>query len=157
MSHTSASPSLRQRSSSPDLHSRPAKLQSVGGFILRYGLVFVLLLWGFAKWTRTEAEVIQPLMAHSPFLSWIYRLMSVQRGSEFIGVVEVLCAALIVTRRWLPRLSAFGSAGCILMFLLTLSFLFTTPNDHRWGFSCCVWSPFACMPSPIPRQDRWKL
>jgi len=30
-------------------------------------------------------------------------------------------------------------------------------NDHRWDFSCCVWSPFACMPSPIPRQDRWKL
>jgi len=68
MSHTSASPSLRQRSSSPDLHSRPAKLQSVGGFILRYGLVFVLLLWEFAKWARTEAEVIEPLMAHSPFL-----------------------------------------------------------------------------------------
>ena len=26
--------------------------------------------------------------------------------------------------------------------------------DHRWGFPCCVWSPFVCMPSPLPRQDR---
>jgi len=24
--------------------------------------------------------------------------------------------------------------------------------DLRWDFPCCVWSTFACMPSPIPRQ-----
>jgi hypothetical protein len=30
-------------------------------------------------------------------------------------------------------------------------------RDHRWDFSCCVWSPFACMPSPIPRQVEWNL
>ena len=25
-------------------------------------------------------------------------------------------------------------------------------RDHRWDFPCCAWSPFAYMPSPIPRQ-----
>jgi hypothetical protein len=25
--------------------------------------------------------------------------------------------------------------------------------NHRWGFPCCVWSTFSCMPSPLPRQD----
>src|SRR6266403_5727994 len=30
-------------------------------------------------------------------------------------------------------------------------------RDHRWDFPCCVWSPFACMPSPIPRQVGWNL
>jgi hypothetical protein len=30
-------------------------------------------------------------------------------------------------------------------------------RDHRWDFPCCVWSPFACMPSPIPRQVAWNL
>jgi hypothetical protein len=29
--------------------------------------------------------------------------------------------------------------------------------DHRWGFPCCVWSPIAYMPSPLPRQVRWSL
>src|SRR5215472_6547392 len=24
--------------------------------------------------------------------------------------------------------------------------------DHRCGFPCCVWSPIADMPSPLPRQ-----
>ena len=26
---------------------------------------------------------------------------------------------------------------------------------HRWGFPCCGGSPFAHMPSPVPRRDRW--
>jgi hypothetical protein len=30
-------------------------------------------------------------------------------------------------------------------------------SDHCWDFPCYVWSPFACMPSPLPRQVRWKL
>jgi len=30
-------------------------------------------------------------------------------------------------------------------------------RDHRCDFPCCAWSPFACMPSPIPRQVGWNL
>ena len=54
--------------------------------------------------------------------------MSSQHVSEVIGVVELAIAGLIVVRRWFPALSAMGSlAGCV-MFLITLSFLFTTPK-----------------------------
>ena len=106
----------------------PARLQTIGGFVLRYGLVFVLVLWGSAKWTSGEAESIQPLVAHSPIMSWIYKVMSVQHGSELIGLAELMFAALILLRRWFPKASAMGSAGCILMFLTTLSFLLTTPG-----------------------------
>ena len=28
---------------------------------------------------------------------------------------------------------------------------------HRWGFPCCIRSPRAHMPSPLPRRDRWVL
>src|SRR5438552_3112801 len=87
------------------------RLQTTGAFVLRYGLVFVLGFWGAAKWTKAEAEGIQPLVAHSPFMSWIYKIVSVQHGSELIGVAELLFAVLILTRRWLPKASAIGSAG----------------------------------------------
>lgn len=103
-------------------------LASTGTVILRYGLVLVLLLWGAAKWTAPEAVAIQPLVAHSPFLSWIYRIASVQHGSELIGCIEIVLAALIVLRRWSPRASAVGSTAGILMFLTTVSFLVTTPH-----------------------------
>ena len=114
----------------------PSRLQNAGGFVLRYGLVAILALWGSAKWTQAEAQGIQPLVAHSLFLSWIYRIMSVQHGSELIGCAELVFAALIVLRRWLPKVSALGSIGCIAMFLTTLSFLFTTPglDDDTKGF-----------------------
>jgi len=106
----------------------PAVLQTAGAWVLRYGLVFVLGLWGRAKWTTAEANDIQPLVAHSPFMSWIYRILSVQHGSELIGCVELLLALLISTRRWFPKASAAGSVGCIAVFLITLSFLATTPG-----------------------------
>src|SRR5215467_4043620 len=98
-------------------------LQHVGGFILRYGLVFVLVFWGAAKFTQAEAEGIQPLVAHSPLLSWTYHLMTVQHASDFIGVIELTLALLIAVRRWAPKLSALGSAASVAMFLTTLSFL----------------------------------
>jgi uncharacterized membrane protein YkgB len=104
------------------------KLQLVGTFILRYGLVFVLLLWGTAKWTAAEAAAVQPLIEHSPFLFWIYRIVSIQRGSEFIGCIEIVLAILIGARRWSPMVSTIGSAAGIGMFLVTLSFLITTPR-----------------------------
>ena len=108
--------------------SAAQKLQRFGGFILRYGLVFVLVFWGAAKFTKDEAEGIQPLMAHSPLLSWTYHLMTVQHASDFIGVIELTLALLIVLRRWAPKVSALGSAASIVMFLTTLSFLLTTPG-----------------------------
>ena len=31
----------------------------------------------------------------------------------------------------------------------------TVTRCRRWGFPCCVGSPCVCMPSPLPRWDRW--
>jgi uncharacterized membrane protein YkgB len=52
-----------------------------------------------------------------------------QHGSELIGAAELLIGALIAVRHWSPKLSAMGSLGGAVMFLTTLSFLITTPND----------------------------
>jgi len=106
----------------------PRRLRSVGGFVLRYSLVFFLLFFGALKWTAAEAKGIEPMVSHSPFLFWVYPTFGVQGGSEAIGVVELVIALLIVLRRWVPRASAIGSTAAIGMFLFTLSFLVTTPH-----------------------------
>ena len=103
-------------------------LAKVGAFILRYSLVFFLLFFGALKWTVAEANGIQPMVSHSPFFFWLYPAFGVQRGSELIGVVELIIGLLIGLRRWSPRLSAIGSLGASVMFVITVSFLFTTPN-----------------------------
>lgn len=68
----------------------------------------------------------QPLVAHSPLMRWIYHFLTVRQFSDGLGVVEVAIAILIALRSWSPKASALGSALAILMFLTTLSFIFST-------------------------------
>jgi uncharacterized membrane protein YkgB len=101
---------------------------STGIGISRYGLVGLLLLWGSFKFFSFEALAIQPLVVHSPFFSWMLPVFGLQGTSNIIGIVEVSTGLLIATRRWLPRVSAYGSLAASVMFIITLSFLVTTPG-----------------------------
>lgn len=104
------------------------RLLLIGGFMLRYSLVFFLLFFGALKWTAEEAKGIEPWIVHSPLLFWLVRGFGIQTASECIGVIELTIGGLIAMRPWSPRLSAIGSTAAIPMFLTTLSFLITTPN-----------------------------
>ena len=103
-------------------------LTSIGTGVLRYGLVFLLVVIGSMKFFAFEARGIQPLVAHSPFLSWMYHVLSVQGVSNVFGLVEITTGILIALRRVSPRASAVGSLAGVVIFLTTLSFLFTTPG-----------------------------
>jgi uncharacterized membrane protein YkgB len=110
-------------------HDIGGRIERTGTAMLRYGLVAILLMIGAMKWTPAEAEAIRPWVANSPFLSWIYHLVGVQGGSELIGGIEILTAVLIGVRRWFPAAATVGSLLAVGTFLITLSFLFTTPNQ----------------------------
>ena len=101
---------------------------TVGTHVTRYGLALVMVWIGAMKFTTYEAETIQGLVANSPFMGWIYSLLSVQAAAMLIGTSELVIAALIAARPWSPRLSAIGSGLAVGMFLTTLSFLFSTPG-----------------------------
>ena len=105
------------------------RAQKVGTAMLRYGVVVMLLMIGASKWTPTEAEAIRPWVTNSPFLSWIYKIASAQGASEFIGSIEIVAAILIAVRRWIPKATVIGSLMASGMFVVTLSFLATTPNQ----------------------------
>ena len=96
--------------------------------VLRYGLSFVIAWIGMMKFTHYEAVGIQPLIARSPLMSWMLHVWSPQGVSSIVGTVELLIVVLILLRRWSPKACMVGSAmGCI-MFLTSLSFLFSTPG-----------------------------
>jgi reactive chlorine resistance protein C len=103
-------------------------LEAWGISISRYGLVAVFLLIGFLKFTTSEAAGIQPLVAHSPLLSWLYAVLSVQGVSNLIGAIEIAIAVLLALRPVSAKASFIGSLGSIVTFLLTTSFLFSTPG-----------------------------
>jgi uncharacterized membrane protein YkgB len=106
----------------------PETLQAAGRFLLRYGLVLILLWIGAMKFTLYEAEGIKPLVETSPLMSWLYRFLSLQSVSYLLGVTEIAIAVMIALRPVAPRLCALGSALAIPMFLTTLSFLFSLPG-----------------------------
>jgi uncharacterized membrane protein YkgB len=106
----------------------PASLEKMGIYVSRYGLVVTLLLIGVLKFSAAEAHGIQTLVADSPLMSWLYRVFSLQGVSNLIGTVEIIVALLIGLRPLSARISFIGSLGAIITFLLTVSFLFSTPS-----------------------------
>jgi reactive chlorine resistance protein C len=107
---------------------RVTRIEMIARLLLRYGLVVAIGWIGAMKATHYEAVGIQPLIAHSPLLSWGYRIWSVDRFTMIIGATEIVIVALLAVKPWFPRASAVGSLGAICMFLTTLSFIITTPG-----------------------------
>jgi reactive chlorine resistance protein C len=130
--HASVSPSYPSSSA----YDAAAVLRRAATAVLRYGLVVIIAWFGAFKFTPTEAHAIQPLLANSPLLRWLYAVLDVGGASRVIGTVELLIAGLIALRPWSPRLSAAGSLAAVGMFATTLSFLITTPGAwaHVDGF-----------------------
>jgi reactive chlorine resistance protein C len=104
------------------------RISGVGRTIVRYGLAVVIAWIGALKYTGSEATRIQAFIEHSPFMSWLNDVLSVRALSSALGTVEIVAAVLIALRPWLTRPWAVGSAIATLLFLGTLSFLFTTPG-----------------------------
>jgi uncharacterized membrane protein YkgB len=61
-------------------------------------------------------------------MSWMYAVLSVQAVSNVIGFIEIVAALLIASRQFSPKAPFVGSLGAIVAFLLTISFLFSTPG-----------------------------
>ena len=114
------------------------RLESIGVGVSRYGLVVVLTLIGLLKFTSPEAAGIQPLITHSPLMSWMYVVLGVQGVSNAIGLIEITTALLIASRPFSPKASFLGSLGAIITFLLTISFLFSTPGALQLGHGISI-------------------
>jgi reactive chlorine resistance protein C len=108
--------------------TREHPVATVGRYLVRYALVVVIAWIGAQKYTGYEAAAIQPLIAHSPIFSWLYSILSVRTFAAILGSLEIVAALLIAIRPLSPRISVIGSAMGVLLFLSTLSFLFTTPG-----------------------------
>lgn len=105
-----------------------ARVGTLPAHALRYGLVVVLCWIGGMKFTAYEAEAISPFVLHSPLLSWAYWIFGTQGFSNLLGVSEIGIGLMVAARPLSARTAAAGGGLAVLMFLTTLSFLFTTPG-----------------------------
>jgi reactive chlorine resistance protein C len=119
---------VTSRSRTTSIDARIARAEDVGVGVLRYGVVFLLVAIGAAKYFAFEAEGIRPLVENSPFLSWMLGAFGVRGAASIIGTMEIAIGLAIASRPLAPAVSAAGSALGVVTFLTTLSFLFSTPG-----------------------------
>ena len=108
--------------------NRVLRLVGAAPLIARYGLVVVLAWFGAMKFTYYESHGVSPFVAHSPFLSWVYHIMSISAFGRVLGTAELVTAALLALRPWYPKASVIGGVLATAFFLGTLSFMVSTPG-----------------------------
>ncbi len=102
--------------------------QSLGYNIAVIGVATVLLWIGIFKFTPTEAKGIESLVKNSFLVSWLYSIASVQVVSGIIGSIEIIAAVCLLLSFFWKKAGVLGGILSLLTFLVTLSFLFTTPG-----------------------------
>lgn len=101
---------------------------AIAPLVARYGLVVVLAWFGAMKFTHYESQGISHWVANSPFLSWVYEIMSIDAFGRLNGTVELVTAALLALKPWSPKAAVVGGIVASLFFVTTLSFMITTPG-----------------------------
>jgi uncharacterized membrane protein YkgB len=95
---------------------RVVAIENAGKQIVRWGLIVVLAWIGAMKFTAYEAMGIQPLVAHSPLVGWMYDFLSIRSFSAILGCIEIGTAALISLQYLSPKASALGAVLAIGLF-----------------------------------------
>ena len=110
-------------------HPAPASLERNAGQLLRLALVVVFLVFGLQKFTLVEATSIAPLVSNNPLTSWL-NVFGTQGASRVVGSFELTFGLLLAFGLWRPGsvLAIVGALGSCGTYLMTLSFLLTTPG-----------------------------
>jgi uncharacterized membrane protein YkgB len=131
-----------------------ANLDRLGVTLTRWGLIVVLLWIGGLKVFKYEADGIVPFVANSPTMSFFYQYPApdykqhmnpegalVPKNREWhernhtylfsYGLGAVICAygLMLMLHPWLPQVGAMGGLLVVIMSIVTLSFLITTPES----------------------------
>lgn len=146
--------------------NRASKTGNLGVTMTRLGLITVLLWIGGLKFFKYEADGIVPFVANSPVMSFFYKNPAPDYQKHMnaegqlnpenrewhaanhtyafsygLGAVLIAYGLLLCLHPWSAGLAAVGSLLVVIMSLVTLSFLVTTPEtwvpalgDSEHGF-----------------------
>ncbi|MDQ0065576.1 DUF417 family protein [Chryseobacterium lathyri] len=99
-----------------------------GYYISLFGAALILLWIGVFKFTPTEAAAIKPLVENHFLTFFVYKIVGIQTVSNAIGAIEIIIALLLIFSVKFASLRKYAGIGMIMTFLVTLSYLFTTPG-----------------------------
>jgi uncharacterized membrane protein YkgB len=91
--------------------------------LIRAAMVFTFFAFSIQKWTQYTAEMLAPLISHSPVVFWLIPAFGVRGAGYFLGTTETIFGFLIFLGYWSPRLGILGALGSIVTFVGTTSII----------------------------------
>lgn len=102
------------------------------GYIISVSGVALILLWlGIFKFTPTEAAAIEPYAGHSFLMQWMYPILGQQGVSTFVGIFETVTGIALLVHFFWNKIAFIAGVLSAIIFVVTLSFLFTTPGTFK--------------------------
>jgi uncharacterized membrane protein YkgB len=79
--------------------------------LIRAAMVFTFFAFSIQKWSQYTAEMLVPLISHSPVVFWLLPAFGVRGAGYFLGTTEMIFGSLILLGYWSPRLGILGALG----------------------------------------------
>lgn len=96
--------------------------------LIRAAMVFTFFVFSIQKWTPYTAEMLVPLISHSPVVFWLEPAFGVRGAGYFLGTTETIFGSLIFLGFWSPRLGILGALGSIVTFIGTTGIIPFLPD-----------------------------
>jgi uncharacterized membrane protein YkgB len=96
--------------------------------LIRAAMVFTFFAFSIQKWTQYTAEMLVPLISHSPVVFWLLPAFGVRGAGYFLATTEMIFGSLIFLGYWSPRLGIMGALGSIVTFIGTTSIIPFLPD-----------------------------
>jgi uncharacterized membrane protein YkgB len=96
--------------------------------LIRGAMVFVFFAFSIQKWNQYTAEMLVPLISHSPVVFWLIPVFGVRGAGYFLGTSETIFGFLIFLGYWSGRLGVLGALGSIVTFVGTTSIIPFLPD-----------------------------
>ena len=133
-----------RRAVSPRVALPRGGLATAARWALSYSVAIIFIWFGCLKFTAYEASGIAPFIMNSPLISWMHAMFGVAGAAKALGVFEILAGVLIAARPVSARAAVVGGFMAAFTFVITLSFLLTTPGVIQPGEA----APFALSAEP---------
>jgi uncharacterized membrane protein YkgB len=96
--------------------------------LIRGAMVFTFFAFSIQKWNQFTAEMLVPLISHSPVVFWLLPAFGARGAGYFLGTTETIFGSLIFLGYWSPRFGVLGALGSIVTFVGTTSIIPFLPD-----------------------------
>jgi uncharacterized membrane protein YkgB len=111
-----------------DISGTTAFRSGLANHLIRAAMVFIFFAFGIQKWNQYTAELLVPLISHSPVVFWLEPVFGVRGAGYFLGTTEMIFGSLILLGYWSPKLGILGALGSIVTFIGTTTIIPYLPD-----------------------------